>query len=170
MEIILFRHAKKGFMPFEDPSLSPQGLLQSRSLPDTVQNLKLPEPTALWVSEKIRTHQTFQYLGECYKIPLTVKAELNLRMDRESATMFTQRVQAFIEQLSLSTGKTKEKSCIYLCTHYDWIETAMTLIPCDTNLNSFEFAHWAPAQFIHFMVEAHKDEKIWKYLRKGSQS
>src|SRR3989344_766110 len=138
MNIVLFRHAKKGFAPFEDPHLS----------------------------EKIRTHQTFQGFAKSWSLSMTVKPELNLRSEYETGKTFQQRVQKLIDELSVSAGNDSAKKTIYLCSHYDWIEDAMALIPCDRDLTGFEFSHWAPAQFIHFQIES---ETSLKLITKGQQ-
>ena len=164
MDIVLFRHAKKGLMPFEDPGLSPEGFTQSDLLPLTVQKHDLPPATALWTSEKIRTHQTFKGLASALGIKTTKRAELNLRADFETQNMFQNRVQSLIDELTLTSQKHSANDCIYLCTHYDWIEQSMTLINCDKDLNSFEFLHWSPAGHIVFEIQSNK----WILINKGN--
>ncbi len=51
----------------------------------------------------------------------------------------------------------------FICTHYDWIEEALTLINSDKNLNSFEYSGWSPAQFLVFEVS----DGSWKVGQKG---
>ena len=165
MDVILFRHAKKGFMPYDDPDLSPEGMMQSELLPLLVQKHHLPAPKALWASEKIRTHQTFKGLSTALAISTTTRPELNLRADFETQKIFQARVRNLIDELTLSSYKHGANLCIYLCTHYDWIEESMGLIPCDRNLLTFEFSSWAPAQYIHFKVSA----DVWKFIKKGVQ-
>ena len=152
-------------MPFDDPGLSPEGFTQSDLLPLTVQKHDLPPATALWTSEKIRTHQTFKGLASALGIKTTKRAELNLRADFETQNMFQNRVQSLIDELTLTSQKHSANDCIYLCTHYDWIEESMALIKCDKNLLNFEFSSWAPAQFIHFKTS----ETEWKFIKKGVQ-
>lgn len=166
MDVILFRHAKKGFMPYDDPGLSPEGIIQSEHLPALVQKHHLPTPTALWASEKIRTHQTFKGLSVAFGLGLITRPELNLRADFESQKMFQTRVHSLIDELSVTSQKQVSNQVIYLCTHYDWIEESMILIPCDRNLLSFEFSSWAPTQFVHFRASA----DLWKFVEKGVQS
>lgn len=166
MDVVLFRHAKKGMLPFEDPGLTPEGLMQSERLPDIVNKYNLPAAAALWASEKIRTHQTFQGLASTFKLNTETKAELNLRSESESQNMFQQRVKILIDELTLSACNDLQ-SCIYLCTHYDWIEEAMAIIPSDKNLLTFEFNSWAPAQFVHFKITKSPASTIWKFMKKG---
>ncbi len=166
MNIVLFRHAKKSFLPFDDPSLSPEGFIQSERLPETVKKQNLPPATALWASEKIRTHQTFQNLAATLGLKIITRTELNLRADFETQKMFQARVQSLIDELSVTTQKQDSNHVIYLCTHYDWIEESMPLIPSDKNLTGFEFSTWAPAQFVHFKIA----EKNWQFIKKGQPS
>lgn len=167
MDVVLFRHAKKGMLPFEDPGLTPEGMMQSERLPDIVRKYNLPAAKALWASEKIRTHQTFQGLASTLNLTTETKAELNLRSEVETQKMFQKRVEILIDELSVSACNDPVKNCVYLCTHYDWIEEAMALIPSDKNLLSFEFSTWAPAQFVHFKITLDPINTVWKFVKKG---
>ena len=127
----------------------------------------MPRPSALWVSPKIRTGQTLQALSQNFNLPLEVKIELDLRSNLEQRTEFKNRVLNFIESLS-RTSLTQENGmdsdrCVFICTHYDWIEEAMALIPADRDLITFEYTHWAPAHYIHFKLE----NGLWQVLKKG---
>lgn len=163
MIIVLIRHGHKGMIPFEDPSLTENGFKQAKALASLIQQKKLPTPTDLWASQKIRTSQTLSSLAEKFQLDISKKNELNLRMDNENQKNFRDRIQNLISSLSESSDSSSEK-CIYLCTHYDWIEEAMSLIPSDTDLLSYQFSHWSPAQYIIFEIQ----EQIWKYKQKGT--
>ncbi len=166
MDVILFRHAKKGFVPYDDPSLSPEGFAQSENLPELVQKHNLPAPTALWASEKIRTRQTFRGLSMAFGLSALTRPELNLRADFETQKNFQTRVHSLIDELSVTSQNQVSNQVVYLCTHYDWIEESMNLIPCDRNLLTFEFSSWAPAQYVYFKVSA----DLWKFVKKGVQT
>ncbi len=163
MDILLFRHGQKDLTPFDDPHLTAEGFRQADNIAELVLKKLLPAPTELWVSEIIRTHQTLAALSKMLNIPTVKKPELNLREDGELRHSFQKRVHKLIEQLSVSAGKSSVSSCMYLCTHYDWIEEAMALIPSDTDLSTFEFAHWAPAHYVQFKIEA----GLWKVVQKA---
>lgn len=160
MNVVLFRHGQKGLTPFDNPHLTAEGFVQAEAISKAVQNNLLPEPTEIWVSEKIRTTQTLQNVASHFKIKPQIYKELDLRNDFETQNMFRNRVQSLIKEVAL----TNENNTVYLCTHYDWIEEAMTLIPCDTDLTTYQFAHWGPAQFAYFKIE----NDLWKLIKKGT--
>lgn len=160
MKIVLFRHAQKGIMPFEDPELTQEGFRQAEMIYSLVQRKCLPEPTHAWVSPKIRTSQTLQPVCENFKIKIRKTELLNMCTQNESSADFRKRISNFLNQFETIAAQETH----FLCTHYDWIEEAMTLINCDKDLNSFEFSHWAPTQYIVFEIAS----SIWKFVKKGS--
>lgn len=160
MKFILFRHAHKGLTPFDDPELSTQGLEQSLLILDLIKNNILPTPTQLLVSPKKRTFQTFYPLSRKLSLSLEPQPELDQCNSKESRLDFKNRIAKFITKLEQNFSN---EQIIFACTHYDWIEEAMTLINCDKDLNSFEFSHWAPTQFIEFDVKPEQ----WIFINKG---
>lgn len=163
LDIILFRHGQKGVAPFEDPHLTASGFQQAKSLTQLVEKKHLPKPSELWASEKIRTVQTFSDLSQNLKLQIQIKPELNVRGDFENQKNFRQRVQNLIQVLQVSSETNTVSQFIFLCTHYDWIEEALGVIQSNSDLKSFEFSHWAPAQFIHFKL----NEGLWTVHQKG---
>lgn len=161
MKFVLFRHAHKGISPFEDPELSKQGFEQSILISELIKKEVLPKPTHLFVSPKRRTSQTFYPTGKEFTLPLKIQPELDQRNSHESSAEFRQRVQNFLNHIEKIPAA---DSVIFACTHYDWIEESMTLINCDKDLNSFEFSHWSPTQYIVFQVQS----GLWKFQSKGS--
>lgn len=165
MNVVLFRHAQKGMTPFDNPHLTIEGFVQADAIASAVAiERKLVAPTEIWVSDKIRTHQTLQPVASHFKISTQQKDELDLRNDHETQQMFHDRVHALIDLLSVTSENDSSLKSIYLCTHYDWIEEAMALIPCDTNLSGYEFSHWGPAQYAAFSIES----GLWKLTSKGT--
>lgn len=159
MKFVLFRHGSKGFTPFEDPELNAQGFQQSVQIAELVKKESLPEPTVLFVSPKRRTSQTFYPLSKEFAVKMQIREELDLRQPDESLKQFRNRIQIFLDFVA---GQ-KNEDVVFACTHYDWIEESLTVIECDRNLNSFEFSHWAPSQYLVFEV----DNTGWKVLKKG---
>lgn len=164
MNVLLFRHGQKGLTPFDNPHLTADGFVQAEAILKAVQNKLLPEPTELWVSEKIRTAQTLQFVGRNFKLAPKIRKELDLRNDSETQKNFKDRVDSLVQEIALTSQNNSELKTIYLCTHYDWIEEAMSLIPCDTDLTTYQFAHWGPAQFASFQIE----NGVWKLIKKGT--
>ncbi|AGH95872.1 histidine phosphatase family protein [Pseudobdellovibrio exovorus] len=161
MKCVLFRHAHKGIMPFEDPELSLQGFEQAARLMDEVTLSRLPIPTLLYVSPKRRTSQTLYPLSKMHHLNLQVCPELDQHSHSESLQEFRQRIQKWLDEVSATTDK---NAVIFMCTHYDWIEEAMSLINCDRDLNTFEFSHWHPTQYVVFDIQ----DDLWKFVRKGT--
>lgn len=158
MKFVLLRHGSKGFTPFEDPELNAQGFQQSVKIAELVKDAVLPTPTKLFVSPKRRTSQTLYPVSKELSLQMLARTELDLRQPEETASQFRSRIQSFLNFVA-----EQKNEVVFACTHYDWIEESLTLIECDRNLNSFEFSHWAPSQFLIFEVE----HSNWKVLKKG---
>ncbi|AZZ36237.1 hypothetical protein CIK05_05335 [Bdellovibrio sp. qaytius] len=166
MIFILLRHGHKTMEPPENPSLSAKGHEQSRKLLKMAQDKVIPSPTICLYSEMIRTKQTLHDLIENYKPKTELKTDLNLRDYNETAAQFRARVQKLINLYTFQASQPENKNqVIYACTHYDWVEEAMTVIDCDKNLNSFEFAGWAPAQYLEFKIT---EEGQWLLTSRGA--
>lgn len=164
MILILFRHGHKAMDPPENPSLSARGFEQAEQLLEMVKKNILPPPTVCLFTDKIRTEQTFKQLIDFYKPKTEIKADLYLRSHLETSAQFRARVQKLVNYYTFQAAQPENKNqVIYLCTHYDWIEEAMSVINSDKNLNSFEFASWSPAQFIEFEI----NDNQWIFKSKG---
>lgn len=161
MKFVLFRHAHKGILPFEDPYLSPQGLIQAVQIRENVSDRKIPAPTHLLVSPKCRAGQTFLPLSHELQLPLQVQSALDQHLSGETTSEFRDRVRIFLGNIAHQYAA---DDVVYACTHYDWIEEAIALIACDRDLSTFEFSHWSPTQYIVFEVRADR----WIYIQKGS--
>lgn len=166
MIFILLRHGHKSMDPPENPSLSAKGYEQSRQLLKMAQDKTIPAPTVCLHSNMIRTKQTLQDLIENFKAKTELKTDLNLREHNETAQQFRARVQKLINLYTFQASQPENKNqVIFACTHYDWVEEAMTLIDCDKNLNSYEFSSWAPAQYIEFKIT---EDGVWLLTSRGA--
>lgn len=159
MKFVLFRHAHKGIMPYDDPELSAQGFAQALRISELAASL--PTPNHLWVSPKKRAAQSFYPLSKKLNLNIETKLELDQQNQQESGPHFRMRVQKFLNQLEDMQNPTLT---IFACTHYDWIEEAMTLINSDKDLKSFEFLHWSPAQYVEFEIR----NNLWTFIKKGA--
>lgn len=162
MQLILLRHAHKGLTPSSDPELSAPGFKQAEKLVELVTSQKIPAPTKAWVSEKIRTRQTIDPVSRHSKAVVETSDLLNLRAYSENAEQFRLRIKKMLNMID-EFAKTGTKEIHYLCTHYDWIEEALVFINSSTDLTTFEYASWAPAQYLHFEVR----EGLWTVKSKG---
>jgi phosphohistidine phosphatase SixA len=160
MKFVLFRHAHKGVQPFEDPELSLPGFEQAARLTGMISAQQLPVPTKLWVSPRRRTSQTFYPVSRGYSIPLEIKDELD-QCSEETGSEFRKRIQSLLNEID---SMKLSAETVFACTHYDWIEHAMQLIHCDRDLNTFEFSHWSPTQFVEFDITA----AGWTFVKKGA--
>lgn len=166
MIFVLLRHGHKSMDPPENPSLSAKGHEQSRKLLDMVKSKVIPAPTVCLFTDMVRTKQTLHDLIENYKPKSEYKADLNMRDHTETAQQFRARVQKLINLYTFQASQPENKNqVVYACTHYDWVEEAMTVIDCDKNLNSYEFAGWAPAQYLEFKIT---EEGQWLLTSRGA--
>lgn len=166
MIFVLLRHGHKTMDPPENPSLSAKGHEQSRKLLQMAESKAIPKPTVCLFSDKIRTKQTLHDLIENYKPKAELKTDLNMREHTETAQQFRARVQKLINLYTFQASQPENKNqVVYACTHYDWVEEAMTVIDCDKNLNSYEFAGWAPAQYLEFKIT---EEGQWLLTSRGA--
>lgn len=143
MKIYLFRHAQKAMDFSGDPDLTSEGFSQATQLLDRVLKNEMPRPTALWVSAKKRTHSTFRQVSQALEIPLQIHDELSEQKTGESLHQFRQRIQSLIE-----FATSQQDEVIFMCSHYDLVVEAMTVLPCDKDLQTAEFTQWAPCQYI----------------------
>jgi broad specificity phosphatase PhoE len=148
MKFYLFRHAQKAMDFSGDPDLTPEGHAQASKLLDKVLKKEMAAPTELWVSPKKRTQSTFRPLSKHLGLELQGQESLYEQMSDENITQFRARIQRLVESLP----QKKNDSVIYACTHYDWVVESMMIIPSDKDLNTSEFSHWGPCQYIHFNV------------------
>lgn len=166
MIFILLRHGHKSMTPPENPNLSDKGHNQAHHLLKMVQENNLPTPTLCLYSDKIRTKETLNKLIETFHPKHELKTDLNLRELNENAQQFRARIQKLVNYYTYQASQPQSKNqIVYACTHYDWIEEAMTIIDCDKNLNSYEFASWSPAQYIEFKIN---DEGLWQFKSRGA--
>ena len=113
---------------------------------------------------KLRTFQTLEKVIQLTNCKSEKITELNVRSYSENNLQFRARVQKFLNFLDSKSIKPEHRHEVhFICTHYDWIEEAMTLIQCDKNLNSFEYASWSPAQYLVFELQ----DQTWHLSQKG---
>lgn len=148
MKIYLFRHAQKAMDFSGDPDLTPEGHAQASKILDKVLKSEIPHPTELWVSPKKRTHSTFRPLSQHFNLPLQIQESLLEQKSEENISEFRSRIERLFEGVAQ-----KEDAVVFLCTHYDWVVEAMSIIPSDKDLSSSEFSHWSPAQYVAFEVQ-----------------
>lgn len=162
IEIVLFRHAERNKFIEDEPQLSPYGLKQAHYLSEHREQLKLPKPTSLWVSPRLRAQQTMTPLSRLCETALIVKSELDERKSYETMPDFRLRITRFVKSLPLQNG------VIYMCSHLDWIEEAMSIFDCDSDLLNQPGGHWATSQFLELNYDS--TSEIWRKIKIGLAS
>lgn len=157
MQICLFRHAERENSGISNPPLTRRGHGQAFELAQKIQRNELPAPTRMFVSPKIRTHQTFLPSSELFSVEMTLTPELDERNNSETADQFRKRIQRFLNFLE------KQQGVIFACTHLDWIEEALALIPLENSLPAESNQAWTPAQFLEFEVQ----DGLWQITKTG---
>lgn len=147
MKFFLFRHAEKATLGSLNPPLSHVGIEQAENLMKMVQSQRIPKPQALWASPKIRAQQTFQPLAEFLGLEVITKNELDEKMGEESTTQFRLRIQRVINEVATATEN------LFLCTHMDWADEALGLIPSDSDLLDPKYSYWSSGQYMAFDYE-----------------
>ncbi len=159
-EIVLFRHAKKGSQ-IHDPELALEGLQQAQALVQVVKTNELPPPQQLIVSPKRRAQQTFARLQVELQIPLVVNPALDERTSNETRAEFNTRINHFLFNELLF----KKVSCVYLCTHHDWLEVFAEVSPLNEDISS-DILYLPPAAYYHMSINP-DDSRDWTLIKKG---
>lgn len=149
MHVYLFRHGQKGSTPYSDPDLTELGHLQARTLAEKIRDHAFIAGTHFVASPRLRAQSTLRVAALQCQSPVRVDTGLDQRESYESAVDFRTRISDFIQALPKMFD---ESAVVYLCTHHDWIEEALSLIPADTDLLDTKYWSWNPAQYAFFKV------------------
>jgi broad specificity phosphatase PhoE len=149
MNVYLFRHGQKGSEPSRDPDLTLFGHQQARKLAQLVGAGSLSRGTHFLASPRLRAQSTLTPAASLCESRLEIVADLDQREGYEDSTAFRARIRAFLTGLE---KKFAPGDVVYLCTHHDWIEEALALIPADRDLLESSYWTWSPAQYMHFEV------------------
>lgn len=129
MKLVLLRHATRSPYENDGDSLSRAGLAQAE---DLITHLapqgSLPAPTRLLVSPKRRAKETLQPLSEAIQLQLEIDPRLDERHSFESGKVFEERVRSILDD---TVENASEDETIYLCSHSDWLEMALMVLPHD---------------------------------------
>jgi broad specificity phosphatase PhoE len=150
MKVYLFRHGQKDSLPFEDPDLTSFGHQQANKLAELIRNGDLLKGTQFLASPRKRAQSTLRPAATLCQAPLQVASDLDQRTSFENADVFRARIQQTLNSLE---KKFSTNDVIYLCSHHDWIEESLSVIPADTDLLDPRYWSWRPAQYMHFEVQ-----------------
>ncbi|WP_413288276.1 histidine phosphatase family protein [Bdellovibrio sp. HCB337] len=149
MKVYLFRHGQKNSLPFEDPDLTAFGHQQANKLAELIRNGDLLKGTQFLASPRIRAQSTLRPASALCEASLQVISDLDQRTSYESAEAFRARINQTLNSLE---KKFSSHDVVYLCSHHDWIEESLSLIPADTDLLDSRYWSWRPAQYMQFEV------------------
>jgi broad specificity phosphatase PhoE len=149
MNVYLFRHGQKGFSPLAEPDLTDDGHKQAAVIAERIRSGTFLPGTQFLVSPRLRAQSTLRPAALFCKVTPKIAKALDQREGFESTEQFRSRIADFIRTLEKSYTKT---DTVYLCTHHDWIEEALSLIPADIDLLDSKYWSWSSAQFAQFKV------------------
>jgi phosphohistidine phosphatase SixA len=139
-----------------EPRLTERGQEQAHKLARSCHSGLLVRPQALWSSPRRRAIATLQPTSQVLGLTLNAAVGLDERQDSENAAQFRSRIEKLINEVSLLNERSPSPpSVLFLCTHYDWIEESLSLIPSDTDLTQGFFHRWPPGQFMDFHIQNH---------------
>lgn len=149
MKVYLFRHGQKDSLPFEDPDLTGFGHQQAAKLAELIRDGSLLKGTQFLASPRKRAQSTLRPAAEFCKSPVQAISDLDQRATFENSDVFRARIQQILGSLE---KKFSDNEVIYLCSHHDWIEESLSVIPSDTDLLDPRYWSWRPAQYMHFEI------------------
>jgi phosphohistidine phosphatase SixA len=167
MKVILLRHAARELaLEIGDSGLSATGRLQAKFLttllPTNQETTnRLPRPTKLIASPKKRARETLQPLSIATNITPEIDNRVDERHQSETESEFKKRIASFLTELTNGSSEPRSQApdepAIFICSHLDWLETAILLLP--TDLSELEISlSWTNAQFRIFNIT----DGFWK--------
>jgi phosphohistidine phosphatase SixA len=160
MNLVLLRHAtRSSVLEFGsgEPALNSVGLAQAEDLVGVVQTLgKLPPPTLLYASPKLRARQTLTPLSKALHLDLKIFDLLDERRETESLSAFERRVRLIFEtfqtQNSHQSSNQDSQATVYLCSHLDVLEAACLLWPTDFSEHEMALS-WSTLEYQVFKIQ-----------------
>lgn len=134
----------------DDGGLSRSGFDQAEKLVREIEpGGLLPQPTILLASPKKRARQTLHPVAAALGLAVVVKSVLDERRTGETGDAFRERIKAWSEMM---VKELAADDVVWACTHMDWLEEAMLLLPSD--LSELEIASgFSPAECQIFSIE-----------------
>lgn len=149
MNVYLFRHGQKGSSPISEPDLTEFGHQQARTIAERIRLGEFLPGSHFLVSPRLRAQSTLRAAALYCKVSPRIEKTLDQREGYESAEQFRTRIAGFVSSLEKLH---KPDDTVYICTHHDWIEEALSIIPADTDLLDSKYWSWNPAQFAYFKI------------------
>lgn len=149
MKVYLFRHGQKNSFPLENPDLTGLGHQQAAALAEQIRAGALLRGTRFLASPRLRAQNTLKPASELCQSPLQVVSFLDQKTAYETGEAFRDRIRLFLDTVEKNSSS---EDVVYLCSHHDWIEESLSLIPADTDLLEPRYWNWRPAQYMQFDV------------------
>jgi broad specificity phosphatase PhoE len=148
----------------DDPSLNDLGHRQAQVLAEfSVDGAKIPRPTHLYSSPRKRAQETLAPTSAALNLKIKIDPRLDECRSSENATEFRQRIVSLINEFAAQAADPKMKfGEIYVCSHFDWLETVLPLLPSDLK-DSEITAGWGHCEFRVFEIS----DGLWKFLKGG---
>lgn len=161
MKVVLLRHATRPHHESGDCSLTVYGQIQAEALARAIapQGV-LPPPTRLLASPKKRARQTLTPLAHQTQLRLEIETRLDERHHNETAHEFETRIRLLIDGLTKQAES--GEGCIYVCSHFDWLETATLLVPSDASENEL-VRGWSTCEYLVFRI----NQGLWQVINSG---
>lgn len=156
MKLIVFRHAERQRTFEDDPKLNIRGEAQAQAILKAVETQQLPTPTRILCSPKKRALMTLRPTADRLGLSMDHSPFLDERQNHESSAQFRERISDFFDDISQSNSDTEN---LFICSHLDWLEDMMNIIPLDLTHSLF---HWGLAAYMIFEIG---DE--WRVLGQG---
>lgn len=161
MHVVLIRHAERENSGTSNPPLSTRGWLQAEKLLEKINRGEMLRPTKLWASPKGRAQQTLQKVSAFLNSEIQVIADLDERQNSENFSHFQARIRRLFHSVE-KQGQENQNAVLYCCSHLDWIEEALPLIPTPTDFPADEML-WSPAQYLAFEIH----DELWTVVQSG---
>lgn len=163
MKMLMIRHAARSLHDLGDTPLSSQGRLQAEHLRQLIDEGQIPAPTELISSPKKRAKETLAELAMALELPVTIENRLDERHQNESAREFEDRVRSFLEEITSDEAAENREKCIAICSHLDWLELAIVLLPSTLSENEIADS-WSNAEYRIFRYV----DGLWKLTARGT--
>lgn len=170
MKLVLLRHATRDTMSLqslqndtENPPLNSLGHGQAEALVRALSPLgPLPNPQELLASPKKRAQETLKPLATYSNLDLKIDARLDERQNGESGKTFENRIRSLLQEIN-SRAQAGEKSCIWLCSHLDWLEGVLLFL--DSDLSDAQLAlPWSTCSYRIFDFH----DGLWRLQKSGA--
>jgi broad specificity phosphatase PhoE len=157
MKLVLLRHATRSSHEIGDASLNVTGRQQAVELCTRLAPQgDLPVPTHLISSPKKRARQTLEPLADAVHEILKIDPRLDERSHAETVSEFEKRIRSVLLELEQTHAKSNQpdgrETCVYICSHMDWLETALLLMPTDLSPQEASES-WATTEYCVFKYQ-----------------